>query len=204
MRTAFSALNAMLAGRGARSRGKSAAEETSAAECFRLFLRVEDGRQELRDLSGLDALDGFLVRDELFVDHVAGDLHRRESGAFAGTRLQEIELARLNRELDVLHVAVMRLEFLVDVDELVVDVGESLFEGFLVADDLRLRDRQRRADAGDDVFALRVRQVLAEEFLLAGRRIAREGDAGRAVIAHVPEDHRLHVDGGAPIVRDAD
>ena len=32
--------------------------------------------------------------------------------------------------------------------------------------------------------------------------IAREGDAGGAVVAHVAEDHRLHVDRGAPVVGD--
>ena len=60
----------------------------------------------------------------------------------------------------------------------------------------------RRADAGDDVLALRVREPLAVELLLARRRIARERDAGRAVVAEVAEDHRLHVARGAPVVGD--
>ena len=64
------------------------------------------------------------------------------------------------------------------------------------------RQMLRRADAGDDVLALRVDEILAVEFGHAGRGIAREGDAGRAIIAHIAEDHRLDVDCGAPIRRD--
>ena len=56
----------------------------------------------------------------------------------------------------------------------------------------------RGANAGDDVFALGVDQELAVERVLAGRRIAGEGDAGRRGLAHVAEDHRLDVDGRAP------
>ena len=35
-----------------------------------------------------------------------------------------------------------------------------------------------------------------------GRRVAREGHAGRAVVAEVAEDHALHVDRGAEVVGD--
>ena len=38
--------------------------------------------------------------------------------------------------------------------------------------------RQRRADAGDDVLALGIDQELAVELVLAGGRVAGEGDAG--------------------------
>ena len=42
-----------------------------------------------------------------------------------------------------------------------------------------LLDRLRRADAGDDVLALRVDEELAVDARLAGGRVAREADAGR-------------------------
>ena len=60
----------------------------------------------------------------------------------------------------------------------------------------------RGAHAGHDVFALRVHQVLAVDLVLAGGGVAGEGHAGAAVIAHVAEDHRLDVDGGAQVVGD--
>ena len=59
------------------------------------------------------------------------------------------------------------------------------------------------ADAGDDVLALRVHQVLAEEGVLAGGWVAGESDAGAGGVSHVAEDHALHVDGGAQPVVDA-
>jgi hypothetical protein len=60
----------------------------------------------------------------------------------------------------------------------------------------------RRANAGDDVLALRVDQELAIIGVLAGRRIARERHAGRRGIAHIAEHHRLDVDRGAPVAGD--
>src|SRR5579872_7429308 len=59
----------------------------------------------------------------------------------------------------------------------------------------------RRANARDDVLTLRVDEILAIELGHAGRRVAREGDAGRAIIAHIAEDHRLNVDRRSPIRR---
>ena len=67
---------------------------------------------------------------------------------------------------------------------------------------LQLGDRLGRAHAGDDVLALRVDQELAVELLDAVGRVARERDAGAGVVARVAVDHRLHVDGGAPLGRD--
>ena len=78
--------------------------------------------------------------------------------------------------------------------QLLVDLGHRL---------LKLADGERRADAGDHVFALRVHQVLAEEHVLAGGGIAREAYAGAGVLAQVAEDHGLHVDGCAEPVVDA-
>src|SRR5207245_9087602 len=68
---------------------------------------------------------------------------------------------------------------------------------------LELSDFLRRADASDDVFALSIDEVLAVEDLLAGGRVAGEGDTGAAVVAHVAEHHRADVRRRAPLVRDA-
>ena len=42
-------------------------------------------------------------------------------------------------------------------------------------------------------------EELAVELVVAGGGVAREGDAGAGVLAHVAEDHGLHGDGGAPV-----
>ena len=63
-------------------------------------------------------------------------------------------------------------------------------------------DRRRGPDAGHDVLALGVGQVLAEERVLAGAGVAREGHARAGVVAHVAEDHGHDVDRGAQVVGD--
>ena len=108
-------------------------------------------------------------------------------------RLEHEEAAALDGELQVLDVAIVLLEPLGDALELAVDGGHRL---------AHLGDLLGRADAGHDVLALGVREVLAEEDLLARVGVAREGHAGARVVAHVAEDHRHDVDRGAQVVGD--
>ena len=109
------------------------------------------------------------------------------------SRLEHVQRAVLDRELDVLHLLVMRLELLADLAATACRPWASLLE---------LADRLGRADAGDDVFALGIDQVVAEELVCARVRVARERDAGARVVARVAEDHRLDVDGGPLQARD--
>ncbi len=82
-------------------------------------------------------------------------------------------------------------------------ISSSSTAGFLEAFDmLQLGDGARVADAGDDVLALGVHQVVAVEFLRTVGRVARERDAGGRRVALVAEDHALHVDRGAQVVGD--
>ena len=128
------------------------------------------------------------------LDHVDGDADGGQAGALAVAGLQHVELAILDGELEVLHVAVVLFHLAGDGAQLLVDSGHGALE---------FADGQRRADAGDHVFALRVHQVLAEEHVLAGGGIAGEADAGAGVFAQVAEDHGLHVDRCAQPVVDA-
>ena len=123
---------------------------------------------------------------------VGGDHDRRVPGALAVPRLQHVELLVLDRELEVLDVPVVLLEARRDLAQLLVGLRHHLLE---------LGDRLRRADAGDDVFALGVDEELAEELLGAGRGIAREADARGRPVAGIAEHHLLHVDGRADVVR---
>ena len=99
----------------------------------------------------------------------------------------------LDRELDVLHVAVVLLEAAHRLEQLRVRLRQQLAHAL---------DRLGRADAGDDVLALRVLQELAVETALARRGVAREADAGAGAVALVAEHHLDDVDGGAEVVRD--
>ena len=155
--------------------------------------RVERRSKELVDVRRLDAPDRLLGRDDPLPDHVDGDLHGRRGGPLGRTRLEHVELAALDRELEVLHVPVVTLELLADAQELPVDRGHVR---------LHLADLRRGPDTGDDVLALGVGQVLTEEDLLAGVRVSGEGDTGPGVVAHVAEHHRHDVHGRAQVVGD--
>ncbi len=87
----------------------------------------------------------------------------------------------------------MLLERLTDALELVVRLRHLL---------LQLGHRLRRAHTGDDVLALRVDEELAVELLGAVGRVARERNTRARPLTGVAVDHRLHVDGSAPLGRD--
>ena len=158
-----------------------------------LGVRVEARVQELVELGRVDPRDRLVPLDQPFRGHVDRALDRGGRRPLRGARLEEVEVPLLDGELDVLHVAVVALERGHRLEELVVRLGHALAQ---------LGERLRRASPGDDVLALRVDEVLAVDALLAGRGVAREADAGRRVVALVPEDHLDDVDRGAEVVGD--
>jgi len=154
-----------------------------------VVLRVE----EEIDLLGGDAEHRLLGRDQPLVDHVDGDPDRRLRGALRVPRLKHPELAALDRELHVLHLAVMLLEPLADLLELRPRPGHLLLEEL---------DRFRLPDPGDHVLALRVDEIVALDLVLAGGAGTGHRHAGGRVVAEVAEDHRADVHRGAEVVRD--
>ena len=158
-----------------------------------LRVRVEPRVQELVELARVDPCDRLLAVDQALGGHVDRGADRGRRRALRRARLQEVERPLLDGELDVLHVAVVPLELLHRLDQLLVRLRQPL---------LHLLEGLRRPDAGDDVLALRVDEVLAVHALLAGRRVAREADAGRRLLAPVPEHHLDDVDGRADVVGD--
>ncbi len=161
--------------------------------------------QELIERGGIDPRHRLVPGDEPLVGEIDRDAQGRLGGALAGARLQHPQLALLDRELEILHVAVVLFQQAVDAGELGEGLRHRPFHGglFGAGGEARfLGDLLRRADAGHHVLALGVDQELAIETFLAGRRIARERDAGRRGLAQIAEHHGLDVDRGAPAFRD--
>ena len=154
---------------------------------------VKLGMQQGIELLGLNAQDSLTLGDDALVDQVAGDLQSSLGGTLAVTGLQHEELAILDGELHILHVAVVSFEAAGDLDELVVDLGHFL---------MQLADGGGSTDAGDDVLALSIDQVLAHQLLLAGGGVTGESNAGAGTHAGVTERHLLNVDSSAPLVGD--
>ncbi len=150
--------------------------------------RVEDRLKKLVQVVRRDAasLQRLLRRDQTLVHEIDGDPDGGEAGSLGVAGLEHPDLALLDRELDVLHFLVVLLELLAR------SASSCLYAfGHVLAE--RLFDSLRRADAGDDVFALGVDEVVAVEHRLADGAVAGQADAGRAIVAQVAEDHRLHV-----------
>src|SRR5258707_1132942 len=73
---------------------------------------------KLIEAGRVHAEDAGLLVDQLLLDHLNGDPHGRLRRALAVAGLQHVQLALLDRELEILHVLVPRLEQLLDVQQL--------------------------------------------------------------------------------------
>ena len=67
-------------------------------------LAIKNWREEMRERIGRDTAHRVLFGYQFFADHVHGDTHRRMTGAFAVSGLQDVEAIFLDREFEVLHV----------------------------------------------------------------------------------------------------
>ena len=141
-----------------------------------------------------DAVNGFLLVNQLFIHHVHRNLHGSTGSALAAAGLQHPKAAAFHGKFNILHVFVMQLELGRDLHELLIGFGQVLGH---VLDFLSV------ANAGHHVFSLGIQQVIAIHFLLAGRRIAGEGNAGAGIITHVAKNHGHDVDSRAQVIGNA-
>ncbi len=168
-------------------------------------LGVDHGEQELDELVRADAHHRRVGVDELFRVHFRRHAHGGHAVPFPDAALEHEELSFFDGEFDVLHVLVVLLQAPLNRIELPVAGGHGGLEGGEIAALVVLGicvDGRRGADAGHDVFALGVHQVLAVELVLAAARVAGKGDAGGGVVAHVAEHHGLDGDRRAPFIGD--
>ena len=155
--------------------------------------RIDHRMKHLLQAVGLDPQHGLFARDEAFVGHVHRDPDGRARRALAGTGLQQVQGAVLDRELQVLHLVVVRLQLASRVFQLLERLRHVIAQPV---------DREGVANPGHDVFALGIDQELPEQLRLTRRGVAREGDAGAAIASAVAVDHGLDVHGGPEVVWD--
>lgn len=176
--------------------GGTGAGIKTAGESLVLLGGVELWVQELVELRGIDAAHSLIAGDQTLLGHLDGDAQGGGGSSLAHAGLEHPELALLDGELNVAHVAIVILERQEHALELLT-CGLKARRGLKVGDGLGV------ADTGDDVLALGVYQKVAVELLSAIGRVARKGDTGRRGLALVAKGHGLHVDGGAELVGDA-
>ena len=168
-----------VAGGGA-GRGRQALGQRVALEVGR-----ELRHQQLLQHRRVDTQQRLFLGDQALVAHFDRAAHHAARVHLAVARLQAVEDALLDGEFEILHFAIVRFKAVVQLDQLVVDIGHFL---------RHLGDGLGRADAGDDVLALGIDEVFAVNHVLAGAGVAGEADAGARVVAHVAEDHGDDVD----------
>ena len=115
--------------------------------------QVERGEHQLAQLRAGHPPQRLVEVDDALVDQLRGDDERGRGGALADPGLQHPQLAALDGELDVAQVAVVRLQCGHDV--------ASARRSCVGSSSLQVLQRHGVADAGDDVLALRVGQVVA-------------------------------------------
>ena len=146
----------------------------------RIDHRIEQPLHILR----LDSFKSFFNFDQPLVHHVHGHAERGRWRALPRARLQHVQLPVLDREFQVLHVAVMFLERLPHALELLVNFRHELRE---------FVQMHGRANSRHHVLALRVQQEIAKKCLFSGRRVAREAHSRPGIVAGVPINHLHHV-----------
>ena len=115
--SASSAVNTTAPRRGAGT-GRQALRQQRARR-----LGIERGMQQLIERRRVHPPHRLGLVDQPLARHVHRDPQRRRGGAFAVARLQHVELALLDRELEVLHVAVVLLQRLADLHQFRVRPG---------------------------------------------------------------------------------
>ncbi len=156
--------------------------------------RVERRVQQRVERRGVDRGDRLLAIEQTLGHSIHCKAHSRLRGTLRVARLQHVKAPLLNRELGVLHVAVVALQRSQDVHQLLVNVRQPRAQ---------LADVAWRAHARDDILALRVREEVPRGLRRARHLVARERHAAAAALAEVAEHHLLDVHRGAPLVGDA-
>ena len=161
--------------------------------------------QQLVQRHRVNAQHGLIGCNHACLRHIDRDFQRGLCRALARTGLQHPQFFTLNGEFNILHIAIMRFQDVKHPRQLGIYLRHRLFHRQrLCARPLTcgLGQILRRADSGNDIFALRVDQIFAIIGVFASGRVTGKGNARRRCFAHIAEDHGLHINRSAPVTRD--
>ena len=177
--------------------------EFLGSHCF-FSSGVKNGMEQFIKLVGRNAHDGFGFCDPAFFEHIHSHGQSGSTGTFANAALEHIEFLFLNGEFNIQHVTEMIFESVTDADEFFVDIGQNFLHGckvFVLFVLCFIVQRVRCTGTGNHVFTLCIDQPFTVEFVIAGSGVTCECNTGSRAVAHVTEDHTLHVDSSTPVIR---
>ena len=148
--------------------------------------------EQLVKLSRIDFHNRFPRGKHPFIDQLNGDAYGCRAGAFAGSGLEQIELASLDGKFDILHIPIVMLEGFGDGFELNKHLRDIIGQ---------LLNRLGSSGSGHDIFTLRVEKILAKKLFFTGGWIAGKAHPGAAFPPLVAKYHGLDIDGRAQIIR---
>ncbi len=137
----------------------------------------------------LNTKNCFLLIDKTLVNKVNGYLESGGSGTLTVSCLEHIELAVFNGKLHILHILIVSFKLLCDSYELFIDFGHIF---------LKLCNLAGSTDTCNNVLALSVDEILAEESVLTGSGVTGECNACAGVGVKVAEYHGLNINGSTP------
>ena len=177
------------------SSGKTDFSGGSARDCgnsadkqggFQIRLLIVNGRiEDTFNIARLNTHNRFFFGDKSFIYHIDGHSERSGRRTLTGTALEHIEFTFFYGELHILHIFVVVFQKSADFAELIIGFFIFFF---------KLGEFNRRTDTRNDVFTLRIKEVIAVEYVFTAIGIARKADAGTGGIPFVTEYHLHNVD----------
>ena len=172
-----------------RGSAKALSDRGSCLKSCSIELRMKKGVKVTR----IDHSNCFFLGLVSFINKVASDLQSCLSSSLTVTALKHVELLVLNSELHILHVMVVILKSLTNLQEFSVSFREFL---------LHLSDGHRSTNTCNYVFTLCIDEELTHKLVLTGCRITGKCNTGTGLFIQVTEYHRHYVNSGTPGIRD--
>jgi len=167
-------------------------------------LRIDNRMKQFIQLSRCHPHHRFFRCNQFLLDHIDRHPHGRRPVPLANTALEDKQPAPLNGELDVLHIPIVLLQQVFNVNQFLIQFGHRLLERYQMFIVFRLRvgvDGGRCANTCHHIFPLSIDQIFTVKLVFTIARIAGKGHTGSGVFSHITEDHGLDVDRCTPVVR---
>ena len=150
---------------------------------FQIRLLIVDRRiEDAFNIACLDAHNRFFFCDKSFLHHIDRHFESGDGRTLTGTALKHIKRTLFYRELHILHIFIVLFQKRADFTELIIGFFIFFF---------KFGKFDRRTDARNDIFALRIKEIITVKHIFAAIGIPRKTHAGTGCVAFVAEYH-LH------------